>query len=63
MKIESSRQTFTERTKISIFWAPDGAKKENRMQFDNAKEEYMLYAYIYLMLEAQTQDDRWSSTI
>ena len=32
MKIESFRQTFTkqtnERTKISIYWAPDGAKNE-----------------------------------
>ena len=26
MKIKSSRQTWTERTKISISWAPDGAK-------------------------------------
>ena len=40
MKIESSRQTFTEqtneRTKISIYWAPVGAKNPSRFSLINS---------------------------
>ena len=56
MKIESSRQTLTEqtnkRTKISIYWAPDGANKNsldvNFVLFDHYNQIYHLVKRYFL---------------
>ena len=36
MKIESSRQVFTEQTNICIYWAPVGAKKDHLCSSDHS---------------------------